>query len=125
MGPVKNENACKAAAKAMKRGWGGSSTTKYTDSPKGCFGYKGKFYYNKGKTGKGKSGASPVCVMTGGATKKPTKKLVLAAKGKANCAGKGTPVNSINALHILLVALFTATDLTGIPRRLERETKFP
>jgi len=65
--PVKSENACKAAAKAMKRAWGGSSTTKYTAYPKGCFGYKGKFYYNKGKTGKGKAGASPVCVqVTGG-----------------------------------------------------------
>merc|ERR1719371_82672 len=96
--PVKNAQGCAAAAKAMKRAYGGSSATKFTQFPKGCFGYKGKFSYNAGKTGKGKAGASPVCVMTGGATKKPSgKKLVMAAKGKANCAGKGTPVKSLNA----------------------------
>merc|ERR1712048_1263709 len=95
--PVKDEKACQAAAKAMKRQYGGSSATKYVTFPKGCFGYQKKFYYNAGKTGKGKAGASPVCVqVTGGATKKPTKKLVLAAKGKVNCVGKGTPVQGFN-----------------------------
>merc|ERR1719174_2215533 len=49
---LKNENACKAAAKAMKKSFGGSSV-KYTSYPKGCFIISNKFYYNKGKTGKG------------------------------------------------------------------------
>ena len=36
--PVKNEVGCKAAAKAMKKSFGGSSV-KYTSFPKGCFLY--------------------------------------------------------------------------------------
>merc|ERR1712048_1144563 len=105
--PVKDEKACQAAAKAMKRQYGGSSATKYVTFPKGCFGYNGKFYYNKGKTGKGKAGASPVCVqVTGGATKKPTgKKLIFAGGNKANCAGKGTPVKDIKGCQAAAKAL--------------------
>merc|ERR1711998_303504 len=119
--PVKNEKACQAAAKAMKRQYGGSSTTKYATFPKGCFGYQKKFYYNAGKTGKGKAGASPVCVqVTGGATKKPTgKKLVLAAKGTKNCVGKGTPVQGFNGCKAAAKALkkqFIAKGTAVIPK---------
>merc|ERR1719331_3449998 len=151
---VNNENACKAAAKAMKKPFSGSGG--YSTYPKGCFvffnGGKSFVYFNKGKTGKGNSKASPVCASgaTGGkkttpkkkpanpcaknnggcakarkcmnvkgkamcgkcpkgytnsgtkqckkatATKKPATKLVLAGKGKANCAGKGAAVKGQN-----------------------------
>merc|ERR1712037_1000256 len=151
--PVKNEAGCRAVAKAMKRQFSGSGGGKtFSSYPMGCFVYNTKLYFNKGKTGKGNSKASPVCVSgaTGGkkttpkkkpanpcaknnggcakarkcmyvkgkaicgkcpkgytnsgkkqckkatATKKPTKKLVLAGKGKANCAGKGTAVKGQN-----------------------------
>merc|ERR1712010_417979 len=69
---VKNENACKAAAKAMKKKFGGSGA--YASYPKGCFVYNNQFYYNKGKTGKGNSKARVVCVAKATGGKKPTPK---------------------------------------------------
>merc|ERR1712032_262309 len=163
--PVKNENGCKAAAKAMKKAFSGSGA--YASYPKGCFLLNNKFYYNKGKTGKANSKARPVCVSgaTGGkkttpkkkpanpcaknnggcakarkcmnvkgkamcgkcpkgytnsgkkqckkatATKKPTKKLVLAGKGKANCAGKGVAVKNENGCKAAAKAM--KKDFTG------------
>ena len=89
---VKNENGCKAAAKAMKKDFTGSRG--YPTYPKGCFVLSNKFYYNNAKTGKGNSKARPVCVSGATVTKKPTKKLVIAGNGKANCAGKGAPVKN-------------------------------
>merc|ERR1712032_1209830 len=59
--PVKNEAGCKAAAKAMKKSFGGSSV-KYTTFPKGCFLFNKRLFYNAGKTGKGNAKARPVCV---------------------------------------------------------------
>merc|ERR1719409_1968378 len=79
----------------MKKAFAGSSVQYGGRFPKGCFFISNKFYYNKGKTGKANKGASPVCVTTVAAA--PKKKLVLAAKGKLNCAGKGTPVKNENA----------------------------
>merc|ERR1711934_1102268 len=92
---VKNENACKAAAKAMKKKFASSGA--YASYPKGCFLLNNQFYYNKGKTGKGNSKARAVCVGKAAATKKPSKKLVMAANGKPTCAGKGAVVKSENA----------------------------
>merc|ERR1712032_1225471 len=87
---VKNENACKAAAKAMKKKFASSGA--YASYPKGCFLLNNQFYYNKGKTGKGNSKARAACVGKAAATKKPSKKLVMAANGKPTCAGKGAAV---------------------------------
>merc|ERR1712037_948179 len=58
--PVKNEAGCKAAAKAMNKAFSGSGG--YSSYPKGCFIISNRFYYNKGKTGKGNAKARPVCV---------------------------------------------------------------
>merc|ERR1712037_920118 len=147
---VKDEKACRASARVMKKQFGDAGA--FGSYPKGCFLYDNKLYFNYHKTGKAKGNANPVCVSgaTGGkkttpkkkpanpcaknnggcakarkcmyvkgkaicgkcpkgytnsgkkqckkatATKKPTKKLVLAGKGKANCAGKGTAVKGQN-----------------------------
>merc|ERR1711939_1209894 len=100
--PVKNEKACKAAAKPMKKQFGSSGA--YASYPVGCFVYNNKLYFNKGKTGRGNSRARPVCVSgaTGGKKttpkKKPAKKkMVLAGNGKANCAGKGAAIKNDKA----------------------------
>merc|ERR1712037_761967 len=61
---------------------------------KACRASTNRFYYNKAKAGKANKVASLVCVKTVAASNKPTKKLVLAANGKANCAGKGAPVKN-------------------------------
>merc|ERR1712037_750274 len=90
--PVKSEAACKAAAKAMKKPF--QATVTYGAFPKGCYVRTNRFYYNKAKAGKANKVASLVCVKTVAASNKPTKKLVLAANGKANCAGKGAPVKN-------------------------------
>merc|ERR1712032_1598332 len=82
---VKGQNGCKAAAKSMKKTFGTVTNSRY---PKGCFLLNNKVYFNPGKTGRGHGAASPVCVAKAGATKKPAKKLVLAASGKASCSGK-------------------------------------
>merc|ERR1711934_1172032 len=58
--PVKNEAGCKAVAKAMNKAFSGSGG--YSSYPKGCFIISNRFYYNKGKTGKGNAKARPVCV---------------------------------------------------------------
>merc|ERR1712032_913479 len=87
---VKGQNGCKAAAKSMKKTFGTVTNSRY---PKGCFFLNNKVYFNPGKTGRGHGAASPICVAKAGATKKPTKKLVL-AKGKASCVGKDVPVKS-------------------------------
>merc|ERR1712032_1812446 len=85
----KNENACKAAAKAMKKKFASSGA--YASYPKGCFLLNNQFYYNKGKTGKGNAKARAVCVSgaTGGKKttpkKKPAPKFAMAGTGKANC----------------------------------------
>merc|ERR1712037_760484 len=70
--PVKNENACKAAAKAMKKKFASSGA--YASYPKGCFLLNNQFYYNKGKTGKGNSKARAVCVAKATGGKKTTPK---------------------------------------------------
>merc|ERR1719271_876165 len=76
----------------MKRTFAGAANNaKY---PKGCFLITGKFYYNTVKAGKANKAASPVCVTTVAAA--PKKKLVLAGKGKASCAGKGAAVKDQN-----------------------------
>merc|ERR1719305_537662 len=90
---VKGQNGCKAAAKSMKKTFGTVTNSRY---PKGCFFLNNKVYFNPGKTGKGHGAASPICVATAGATKKPAKKLVLAANGKPTCAGKGVAVKNEN-----------------------------
>merc|ERR1712222_103424 len=91
---VKGLNGCKAAAKSMKKTFGTVTNARY---PKGCFFLNNKVYFNPGKTGRGHGAASPVCVAKAGATKKPAKKLVLAANGKATCAGKGAAVKNESA----------------------------
>merc|ERR1719174_878125 len=93
LAPVKSENACKAAAKAMKKPFGGSSASAFNAYPKGCFlnAKTKKFYYNKGKTGKGNSQARPVCVgkATGGKKTTPKKKPVCKCpKNMAPVCGK-------------------------------------
>merc|ERR1719506_1660318 len=90
---VKGQNGCKAAAKATKKTFGIVTKAIY---PKGCFFLNNKVYFNPGKTGRGHGAASPVCVSGATVTKKPTKKLFLAASGKANCAGKGVAVKNEN-----------------------------
>merc|ERR1711981_586397 len=72
--PVKNEKACKAAAKPMKKTFGSSGA--YASYPVGCFVFNNKLYFNKGKTGKGNSKARPVCFSgaTGGKKTTPKKK---------------------------------------------------
>merc|ERR1712037_485170 len=105
---VKNENACKAAAKAMKKTFGIVTNARY---PKGCFFLNNKVYFNPGKTGRGHGAASPVCVATAGATKKPAKKLVLAATGKPTCAGKGVAVKNENGCKAAAKAM--KKDFTG------------
>merc|ERR1712134_231769 len=77
------------AAKALKKAYKGVSRLSFL--PKGCLVYNNRVQYNT-LNGKANKNAQPVCVHVASATKKPTKKLVLAAKGKANCAGTGTPV---------------------------------
>merc|ERR1712010_143174 len=89
---VKGQNGCKAAAKAMKKPF--QATVTYGAFPKGCYVRTNRFYYNKAKAGKANKVASLVCVKTVAASNKPAKKLVLAANGKANCAGKGAPVKN-------------------------------
>jgi len=93
-----DENACKAAAKALKTKFIASSAI-YARYPHGCFVLNKKFYYNKGKTGKANKAASPVCCSGCAATKKTTPKkkpakLVLAGNGKATCGSKGAPVKN-------------------------------
>merc|ERR1712224_1010430 len=86
-----------AAAKALRKAYKGVSRLSFL--PKGCLVYNNRVQYNT-LNGKANKNAQPVCVqVTGGkktTPKKPTKKLVLAAKGKANCAGKGTAVQGFN-----------------------------
>merc|ERR1712037_815098 len=58
---VKSVNACKAAAKAMKKQFGSAGT--YHPYPKGCY-YNAaarRVFYNKGKAGLKNAKASPVC----------------------------------------------------------------
>merc|ERR1712210_108194 len=104
----KGQLGCKAAAKAMKKTFGIVTNARY---PKGCFFLNNKVYFNPGKTGRGHGAASPVCVATAGATKKPTKKLFLAASGKANCAGKGVAVKNENGCKAAAKAM--KKDFTG------------
>merc|ERR1712222_241709 len=89
---VATEKACRASAKVIKKQFGSAGA--FGSYPKGCFVYNNKLYFNNGKTGKANKVASLVCVKTVAASNKPTKKLVLAANGKANCAGKGAPVKN-------------------------------
>merc|ERR1712139_352443 len=56
---VKTEADCRKVATKMKKPFGNAGG--YGGYPKGCFVYKNKFYFNKAKTGKGNSKASPVC----------------------------------------------------------------
>jgi len=64
--PVKSENACNAAAKAMKKSFY-PKTYSRTDFPKGCIFYKNRFNYNTDPRGKGNKLIQPVCVqVTGG-----------------------------------------------------------
>jgi hypothetical protein len=61
------ENSCKNAAKGLKKPFGGAGA--FTRYPKGCY-YNAaarRIFYNKAKTGKANSKASPICVI-------PTKK---------------------------------------------------
>merc|ERR1712037_502232 len=85
---VKSVNACKAAAKAIKKQFGSSGA--FGSYPKGCFVYNNKLYFNNGKTGKGNSKASPVCAgkATGGKKTTPKKKPAnpCAAKNNGGCA---------------------------------------
>merc|ERR1712037_956939 len=83
---------CVAKAGATKKPL--QATVTYGAFPKGCYVRTNRFYYNKAKAGKANKVASLVCVKTVAASNKPTKKLVLAANGKANCAGKGAPVKN-------------------------------
>merc|ERR1712222_120378 len=105
---VKGQNGCKAAAKAMKKTFGIVTKAIY---PKGCFFLNNKVYFNPGKTGRGHGAASPVCVSGATVTKKPTKKLFLAASGKANCAGKGVAVKNENGCKAAAKAM--KKDFTG------------
>merc|ERR1711937_764987 len=97
MGTPVAAKGCQAAAKALKKAYKGVSRLSFL--PKGCLVYNNRVQYNT-LNGKANKNAQPVCVqVTGGkktTPKKPTKKLVLAAKGKANCAGKGTAVQGFN-----------------------------
>merc|ERR1712032_1570772 len=71
--PVSTEAQCKAAAKTMKKVYGGTGT--YATWPKVCFYYNNKFYFNKHKSGKANSKGSPVCT-TGGNTGSKAKMVV-------------------------------------------------
>jgi len=104
------QNGCKAAAKTMKKTFGVVTNSRY---PKGCFILNNKVYFNPGKTGRGHGAASPVCVAKAGATKKPAKKLVLAANGKANCAGKGVALKNENACKAAAKAMKKAFSGSG------------
>merc|ERR1712010_361840 len=105
---VKGQNGCKAAAKSMKKTFGTVTNSRY---PKGCFFLNNKVYFNPGKTGRGHGAASPVCVSGATVTKKPSKKLFLAASGKANCAGKGVAVKNENGCKAAAKAM--KKDFTG------------
>ena len=107
---VKGQNGCKAAAKSMKKTFGTVTNSRY---PKGCFFLNNKVYFNPGKTGRGHGAASPICVAKAGATKKPAKKLVLAASGKASCSGKGAPVKNENACKAAAKAMKKAFSGSG------------
>merc|ERR1712010_273312 len=81
------ENACKAAAKAMKKKYASVQNVRY---PRFCILLNNKIFYNKGKVGKAHSKASPVCVAKG-----PFKpKLVLAKAGQTTCGSKLAPVKN-------------------------------
>merc|ERR1711939_151858 len=89
--PIKNENECKAAVKAMKKKQTFGSSGAYASYPLGCFVYNNKLYFNKGKTGKGNSNARLVCVSgaTGGKKTTPKKKPVCkCTKNMAPVCGK-------------------------------------
>merc|ERR1719398_492901 len=107
---VKGISGCKVAAKSMKKTFGTVTNSRY---PKGCFFLNNKVYFNPGKTGKGHGAASPICVAKAGATKKPAKKLVLAANGKPNCAGKGVAVKNENACKAAAKAMKKAFSGSG------------
>merc|ERR1712037_470129 len=107
---VKGQNGCKAAAKSMKKTFGTVTNARY---PKGCFFLNNKVYFNPGKTGKGHGAASPICVAKAGATKKPAKKLVLAANGKPTCAGKGAAVKNENACKAAAKAMKKKFESSG------------
>merc|ERR1719331_543223 len=71
---VKDEKACRASARVMKKQFGDAGA--FGSYPKGCFLYDNKLYFNYHKTGKAKGNANPVCVSgaTGGKKTTPKKK---------------------------------------------------